>query len=87
MENPETKENRHIYSWFEDRPRVNSRRQKPKPKTPLLWKIFVAFIVTFIVGAYIDGSFFEHSGSKLIQVIFAIAIIFAWTTKEEEDES
>lgn len=86
MEDPETKENRHIYSWFEDRPRVNSKRQKPKPKTPLLWKIFVAFTVTFIVGAYIDGSFFEDSGSKLAQVIIAIAIIFAWTSKEEDDE-
>jgi len=87
MEDPETKENRHVYSWFEDRPRVNSKRQKPKPKTPLLWKIFVAFIVTFIVGAYIDGSFFEHSVSKIIQVVVATFIIFAWTEKEETNES
>ena len=84
MEDPETKENRHIYSWFEDRPRVNSKRQKPKPKTPLLWKTFVAFIVTFIVGAYIDGSFFEHSGSKIAQIIVAIVIIIGWTNLEEE---
>jgi hypothetical protein len=82
----ETKENRHIHSWFEERPRVNSKKQKPEPKTPLLWKIFVAFTVTFIVGAYIDGSFFEHSESKFAQVIIVIVIVFAWISKEEEDD-
>ena len=85
MEDLETKENRPIHSWFEDRPRVNSKKQPPKKKVPLGWKAFAAFVVTFIVGAYIDGSFFEHSGSKILQIVIALFIIAVWTEKEDQD--
>lgn len=57
-----------------------------KKKTSLWMKVFVSFVVTFVVFVYVKSDFFEDEILKFFQIFLTVFAIVIWSRLEDETD-